>query len=80
MTTPLTSDQIRQKYIAFFTQKHNHAEIPAAGLLPNGDSSLLFVNSGMFPLVPYLLGQEHPSGNRLVNYQRCFRTDDIDEI
>lgn len=75
----LTSDQIRQKYIDYFT-KNGHAHIEASRLLPQGDSSLLFVNSGMFPLVPYLLGAEHPQGNRLVNYQRCFRTDDIDEV
>jgi len=75
----LNSDQIRQKYIEYFT-RNGHAHIEASRLLPQGDSSLLFVNSGMFPLVPYLLGADHPQGNRLVNYQRCFRTDDIDEV
>lgn len=75
----LSSDDIRKKYIEFF-QKHGHAHIEAAGLLPQGDSSLLFVNSWMFPLVPFLLGAEHPQGVRLVNYQRSFRTDDIEEV
>lgn len=75
----LSSDEIRQKYIEYF-QKNGHVNIEASGLLPQGDSSLLFVNSGMFPLVPYLLGADHPQGNRLVNSQRCFRTDDIDEV
>lgn len=77
--THLSSDDIRKKYIDFFV-KHNHAHIPASGLLPQGDSSLLFVNSGMFPLVPYLLGAQHPDGTRLVNFQRCFRSDDIEEV
>ena len=75
----LNSDEIRQRYIGYF-QKQHHAHIEPSRLLPQGDSSLLFVNSGMFPLVPYLLGAEHPQGNRLVNYQRCFRSDDIDEV
>lgn len=75
----ISSDDIRKKYIEFF-QKHWHAHIEAAWLLPQWDSSLLFVNSWMFPLVPYLLGAEHPQGNRLVNYQRSFRTDDIEEV
>ncbi len=75
----LSSDDIRKKYIEFF-QKHGHTHIEAAWLLPKGDSSLLFVNSWMFPLVPYLLGAEHPQGTRLVNYQRSFRTDDIEEV
>jgi len=74
------SNDIRSKFVQYFTTKLAHAEIQAANLIPNGDSSLLFVNSGMFPLVPYLLGEKHPLGNRLVNYQRCFRTDDIDEV
>ncbi|MBP6910191.1 hypothetical protein KBC03_01180 [Patescibacteria group bacterium] len=75
----LNSDQIRQKYVEYFT-KNGHAHIEAARLLPQGDSSLLFVNSGMFPLVPYLFGADHPAGTRLVDYQRCFRTVDINEV
>ncbi len=70
---------IRQKYLDFFKARQ-HAVIPSASLLPENDSTLLFVNSGMFPLVPYLLGAKHPSGNCLVNSQKSFRTEDIDEV
>lgn len=71
---------IRRKYLDFFI-KQNHTEISPAPLLAENDPTLLFVNSGMFPLVPYLLGErQHPAGKRLVNSQRCFRTDDIDEV
>lgn len=75
----MNSDEIRSKYIAHFKSKE-HKEISAARLLAENDPTLLFVNSGMFPLVPYLLGEKHPSGKRLVNYQRSFRTDDIEEV
>jgi alanyl-tRNA synthetase len=75
----LSSDDIRKKYIDFFV-KNGHVNIEPSGLLPQGDSSLLFVNSGMFPLVPYLLGADHPAGKRLVDFQRSFRTDDIEEV
>lgn len=73
--------EIRKKYLEFFTKKNKHIEISAAPLLAEDDPTLLFVNSGMFPLVPYLLGEKvHPAGKRLVNVQRCFRSDDIDEL
>lgn len=75
----LTSKELRKKYIEFFKNK-NHKEIPSASLLAENDPSLLFVNSGMFPLVPYLAGQAHPQGKRLVNSQVSFRTEDIEEI
>jgi len=75
----ITANTLRQKYLDFFIKK-NHAFIPSASLLPENDSSLLFVNSGMFPLVPYLLGEKHPAGLRLVNSQKSFRTEDIDEV
>jgi alanyl-tRNA synthetase len=71
--------QIRQKYLDFFKVRE-HVIISSASLLPENDSSLLFVNSGMFPLVPYLLGQTHPGGKRLVNSQKSFRTEDIEEV
>jgi alanyl-tRNA synthetase len=57
----MNSSEIRQKYLEFFKARE-HVLIPSASLLPENDSSLLFVNSGMFPLVPYLLGQRHPAG------------------
>jgi alanyl-tRNA synthetase len=75
----MLSSEIRSKYIDFF-KKRGHAEIQAAPLLAENDPSLLFVNSGMFPLVPYLMGQSHPQGKRLVNSQRSFRAEDIEEI
>lgn len=78
-----TSQQIRQKFFEFWTSKQRgHKEIPNASLVPVGDSTILFVNSGMFPLVPYLSGEPHPLGKRLVNFQRSLRTDSesIEEI
>lgn len=75
----MTSSELRKKYIEFFKSK-GHKEIPAVPLLAQNDPSLLFINSGMFPLVPYLMGQAHPQGKRLMNCQRSFRTEDIEEI
>lgn len=75
----MTSAQIRQAYLNFFKGR-GHVIIPSASLLPENDASLLFVNSGMFPLVPYLLGEKHPAGKRLVNSQKSFRTEDIEEV
>lgn len=78
--TPL-ADSVRQSYLDFF-KANGHSEVPNVSLVPNNDSTLLFTNSGMFPLVTYLAGQPHPLGKRLVNFQRCIRTgeDDIAEI
>jgi alanyl-tRNA synthetase len=75
----MTAQEIREKYIAFFEGK-NHKAIPSALLVPENDPSVLFNTAGMQPLVPYLLGQEHPMGKRLVNVQKCIRTGDIDEV
>ncbi len=75
----LSYNQIWQKYLEFF-QKQGHAILPSASLVPEDDPSVLFVNAGMFPLVPFLKGEEHPKGKRLVNIQRCIRTGDIDEV
>lgn len=75
----MDSYELRRKYLDFFISK-GHAEIAPAPLLAENDPTLLFVNSGMFPLVPYLLGQKHPAGTRLTDSQRSFRTDDIDEV
>lgn len=75
----MNSKEIRTKFISFYNQK-GHKTIPSVSLIPENDSTLLFVNSGMFPLTQYLSGEKHPLGNRLVNYQRSFRTDDINDI
>ncbi len=71
--------ELIKKYIEFFKSKA-HKEIPNASLIPENDPTVLFTTAGMHPLVPYLLGQKHPSGKRLVNVQRCIRTGDIDEV
>ncbi|MGI6484094.1 MAG: alanine--tRNA ligase [Candidatus Dojkabacteria bacterium] len=79
MMKNLSYKQIYEAYLDFF-QKNGHAIIPSAPLVPENDPSVLFVNAGMFPLVPFLKGQEHLKGKRLVNIQRCIRTGDIDEV
>ncbi len=75
----LTAKQLRQKYLDFFESK-KHAIIPSALLVPENDPTTLFINSGMHPLVPYLMGEKHPLGKRLVDAQKCIRTGDIDEV
>ncbi|PKM91450.1 alanine--tRNA ligase [Candidatus Falkowbacteria bacterium HGW-Falkowbacteria-1] len=75
----MTSSEIRKKYFDFFENK-KHKIISSSSLIPENDSSLLFTNSGMFPLVPYLLGESHPGGKLLANSQKCFRSEDIDEV
>ncbi len=74
-----SSQEIWEKYRNFYVER-GHVEIPNTSLIPEGDSSLLFVNSGMFPLVPYLMGEPHPMGTRLVNIQRCLRFGDMEEV
>lgn len=71
--------EIRNKYLEFF-KKHGHSIIPSAPLIPENDPSVLFTTAGMQPLVPYLLGEKHPEGTRLTDYQKCVRTNDIDEV
>lgn len=71
--------EIRNKFIEFFNER-NHRVISGASLIPENDPSVLFTTAGMHPLVPYLLGEPHPLGKRLVDYQKCLRTDDIDEV
>ncbi len=71
--------EIREKYLKFF-ERHGHKIIPSAPLIPENDPSVLFTTAGMHPLVPYLLGEKHPEGNRLTDYQKCLRTVDIDEV
>ncbi len=75
----MTARDIRAKYLEFFKQK-NHAIIPSASLVPEHDPSVLFTTAGMHPLVPYLMGLPHPLGKRLVNVQKCVRTQDIEEV
>ncbi len=75
----MTHNEVRQKYIEFF-KKRGHQEIPSSPLVPENDPTTLFTSSGMQPLVPYLLGEKHQLGTRLVNSQKCFRTQDIEEI
>ena len=75
----MTAKEIRQKYLEFFKEK-GHAITPSAPLLPENDPTVLFTTAGMHPLVPYLLGEQHPGGKRLVSHQKCIRTGDIDEV
>ena len=70
---------IRNKYLKFF-ERHGHKIIPSSPLIPENDPSVLFTTAGMQPLVPYLLGEKHPEGKRLTDYQKCLRTNDIDEV
>lgn len=75
----MNSTEIRQKFLEFFQEK-NHQVIPSASLVPANDPTVLFTTAGMHPLVPYLLGEKHPQGTRLVSFQKCLRTDDIDDV
>ncbi len=75
----ITTEELRQKYLDFFKAK-GHTVIDGASLIPENDPTVLFTTSGMHPLVPFLLGEKHPSGNKLVNYQKCIRTGDIEEV
>ena len=75
----MTANELRAKYIEFFVAK-NHVQIQGKSLLPDNDPTVLFTTAGMHPLVPYLLGEKHPAGNRLVDYQKCIRTGDIDSV
>ena len=71
--------ELRNKYLEFFKSKE-HSVISGARLVPENDPTVLFTTAGMQPLVPYLTGEKHPSGTRLTDYQKCLRTDDIDEV
>ncbi|MFW5746952.1 MAG: alanine--tRNA ligase, partial [Nanoarchaeota archaeon] len=74
----MKASQLKQKYLDFFRSK-NHSIIPSASLIPENDPTVLFTTAGMHPLVPFLMGQKHPLGNRLTDVQKCVRTGDIDE-
>lgn len=75
----MDAQTIRRKYVEFM-QARGHAVIPRALLVPQNDPTTLFTGSGMQPLIPYLLGQEHPGGTRLVDSQTCLRAQDIDDV
>ena len=72
-------NEIRTKYLEFFSARA-HMPVPSSSLVPGNDPTTLFTGSGMQPLIPYLLGKDHPLGNRLVNSQKCFRAEDIEEV
>src|SRR3990167_6760435 len=78
-TSMISSKELRQKYLDFFKSK-GHEILPSASLIPQNDPTVLFTTAGMHPLVPYLIGEKHPSGKRLVGIQRCVRTGDISEV
>ena len=71
--------KLKDLYIDFFVEK-GHKQIPSAPVVPENDPSVLFNTAGMQPLIPYLLGTPHPYGTRLVDYQKCIRTNDLDEV
>ena len=75
----MTTSEIRQAYLAFFKDR-GHAVVPRASLVPYNDPTTLFTGSGMQPMIPYLLGEQHPEGKRLANSQVCFRAQDIEDI
>lgn len=75
----LTTDELRRAYLDFFKSK-GHAVVSGASLVPDNDPTTLFTGSGMQPMLPYLLGEKHPLGTRIADSQRCFRTQDIDEV
>ncbi len=75
----MTVNEVRRRYLDFFA-KRGHAVIPSAPIVPENDPTTLFTSSGMQPLIPYLLGQPHPEGNRLVDSQMSFRAGDIEEV
>jgi alanyl-tRNA synthetase len=75
----MTGQELRKKYLEYFKSK-DHGIISSASLIPENDPTTLFITAGMHPLVPYLMGERHPAGNRLANVQKCWRTGDIDEV
>ena len=75
----LTANELRKRFIQFFVDR-GHVQISGASVIPENDPTVLFTTAGMHPLVPYILGQEHPAGKRLTDYQKCIRTGDIDSV
>ncbi len=74
-----TTDNLRKLWLDFWKSKA-HAIIPSGAVVPDNDPTALFINAGMHPLVPYLMGERHPAGTRLANAQKCIRTGDIEEV
>ena len=75
----MKATEIRNKYLEFF-KRNGHKVVPSASLIPENDPSVLFTTAGMQPLIPYLMGEKHPEGTRLVDYQKCVRTVDIESV
>ncbi len=75
----MKANELRNAFVEFFVSK-NHAQISGASLIPENDPTVLFTTAGMHPLVPYILGETHPAGERLVDYQKCIRTGDIEAV
>ena len=75
----LSSNELRALFLKFF-QKKGHSVIPSASVIPENDPTVLFTTAGMHPLVPYLMGEKHPTGTRLTDVQKCIRTGDIDDV
>ncbi|HIP33927.1 MAG TPA: hypothetical protein EYG89_04230 [Bacteroidia bacterium] len=75
----LTSNEIRKRFLDFF-EKRGHTIVPSAPLVPENDPSVLFNVAGMQPMVPFLMGEKHPKGNRIADAQKCLRTNDIEEV
>ncbi len=75
----MTGNELRKAYLNFF-QQHGHVIVPSASLVPENDPTTLFTGSGMQPMLPYLLGASHPAGKRIADSQRCFRSQDIEEV
>jgi len=75
----LDSTLLRQKYLDFFADR-GHAIVPSSPLVPENDPTTLFTGSGMQPMLPYLLGAKHPQGTRIADSQKCFRSQDIEEV
>src|ERR1700756_2365730 len=75
----MTAQEIRKAYLGFFTER-GHKIVPRALLVPQNDPTTLFTGSGMQPMIPYLLGEKHPEGVRIVDSQTCLRAQDIEEV
>jgi alanyl-tRNA synthetase len=75
----MSGNEIREKYLSFMA-KRGHAIVPSAPLVPENDPTTLFTGSGMQPMLPYLMGEPHPKGTRIVDSQKCFRAEDIDQV